>query len=746
MQSSYSAKQIADLGIPGIPASERGIQLKAKKEQWHAIKQPCQGGYIVKYLTSLLPGDIRMAIAAAHATKKIQTTPGRGATAGAELATAIIKQEAEAEAQAQAAKERGLAAYHALPKGKKAIADARFEVLQAKNTFLQAASLKVKAGTQAFCRHYQTGSLKLPECTAKIIGKTISWSTINRWQQAYDALGLAGLAPGYNNPKKGLTTVPENMCTLVQGLMVAHRNIKLSKVMDGLAARFQGQELPGESAVRRYMDNYAKTFAGILLTIANPDKARSYRQPAFGSASDHVLRLNQIWELDSTKGDVMLQGGRHCVMGCIDVYSRRLKLLVSKTSKATAVAALMRACILDWGVPEAIRTDNGSDYVSNHMERVVDGLGLGWDLCEPFQPQQKPHIERSFKTFSHGLVELLPGFVGHSVADRKDIEAARSFADRIMAKGDTAEVNMSAAEFQTLCDRWLNAIYHQNPHAGLGGKKPAEMARGWLEPIRRISDERALDCLLSEAAGNNGLRTVTKKGVQADNIWYQAPEFGAFVDEARQIRVLEDAADLGQIHCYEPDTGLFICVAVDPLRKGIDRAEMAAKGMAIYKQTYKDGAKALRKIARDTKAEGIYEEILLHRESIIANTIELPKLAMGYTTPALEQASLAAEAMAGKRKEPIQLTADEFAKSESILMDLERKSGIRLMMPSSEAESYAMLTQERDAQGLELSDREERWMTEYELFLETGKRRGLLAEGWQPYAERAKIAREATGK
>lgn len=62
MQSSYSARQIADLGISGLPTSERGIQIKAKKERWPAIKQPCQGGYTVKYMTMLLPEEIKMAI------------------------------------------------------------------------------------------------------------------------------------------------------------------------------------------------------------------------------------------------------------------------------------------------------------------------------------------------------------------------------------------------------------------------------------------------------------------------------------------------------------------------------------------------------------------------------------------------------------------------------------------------------------------------------------------------------------
>jgi len=741
MQNTYSAAELAALAIPCLPDTERRVREIANREMWPNLREPVKGGYEKRYIVALLPDAVRAALT----TRTAKKVAGQGAGAGQEQVRMLAEQTARQTEEARLAREQGLALYRTLPANKKAFADARYEILQARDAFLATAKLPVKSGSQMFCCCYNDGTLPIGEQIRQIIGANLSWSTINRWAKAYQASGMIGLAPAHRNPQKGTSTVPEPMKDLIVGLIVAHPRIMLSRVMDALAARFAGQALPRESAVRRYMAAYKKAEAGTLLAISNPDTWRSRRQLAFGSASEQIERLNQMWEFDGTKGDVMLTDGRHCVIGVIDIYSRRLKLLVSKTNKSTAVAALTRAAILDWGMPEVARTDNGSDYTSAHMVRVFDGLGIGWDLCDPFQPQQKPHIERVFRTFSHGIVELMPGFVGHSVADRKDIEARKSFAQRLMEGGAPAEANMTAAEFQDLCDRWCAAIYHQDAHDGLGGRKPIEMVRAWRQPIRRISDQRVLDCLLAEAPDGNGLRTVTKKGVQVHNIWYQAPEFGAVVDQFRKVRVLLDAADLGQVHCYLPETGEFFCVAVDPIRKGIDRAEMAAKGRAIQKQVMSDGTRALKRLARETAADGIYQEILSHRESLIANTVDLPKLAHEYTTPALDEAALAAEALAGKRKEPIRLTPEEYRKSEIILADFGRKSGIRLAMPGSNSEAYEMLLAERE-QGLELSFDEGRWMAEYERFLDTGKRVGLMAEGWQPYAARAKIAREASGK
>lgn len=52
-------------------------------------------------------------------------------------------------------------------------------------------------------------------------------------------------------------------------------------------------------------------------------------------------------------------------------------ILIARQSSA-AISALLRRAILDWGVPEAIKTDNGSDYVSNHIVRVSCGC-----VCRP---------------------------------------------------------------------------------------------------------------------------------------------------------------------------------------------------------------------------------------------------------------------------------------------------------------------------------------------------------------------------
>ena len=87
----------------------------------------------------------------------------------------------------------------------------------------------------------------------------------------------------------------------------------------------------------------------------NPDEWRSKYQAAIGNASQHITRLNQVWEIDSTPTDIMLSDGkRHNIVGIIDVYSRRAIMHISRTSTSEAVAACLRQALLTWGVPEVL--------------------------------------------------------------------------------------------------------------------------------------------------------------------------------------------------------------------------------------------------------------------------------------------------------------------------------------------------------------------------------------------------------
>jgi transposase InsO family protein len=699
---SASAGEIAE----ALSITERGVRKRADKEGWKNIVRPVNGGDGKFYLVKYLPDDVRV-VMARHGAYSVLVDATPAALAGAAAGNDLAQLQAEREEKARIAAEAQLAVFNQLAREKQDIAYARRDVIRAKDSYLAASnSTNVKQGVHQFCRLYNSGEIRITDHIRKHV-EQVSWSSLSRWQAIFKESGLPGLAPAYHNPKKGASQLTEEHKKFLTGMIHEHPHAKFTTMLESLESRFV--DLPGMSAIRRFVNTWKAENASLLLLITNPDKWRNKKQFALGDASEQVTRLNQVWEFDSTPADVILADGRYCLIGVVDVYSRRFKLHVTKTSRATAVAALTRRALLDWGKPEIAKTDNGSDYVSRHMVQVFEALQIEQILCPPFTPEAKPHIERAFKTFAHSFQETMPGYIGHSVADRKDIEARKSFASRIMEKGSTVEITMTAEELQKYCDRWCAAIYHQNRHRSLNNRTPAEVARAWQETVRVVSNERALDILLAEAP-SGGVRTVAKTGVSIDNITYISD---VLPDVGTTVRVKIDTIDLGTIYLFDADTGAFLCVAQDPMRTGIDRAETAAKARHYQKSLIKAGQRELKQNAKEQALDMIHEEILAHRESKIANIIELPVKKESYTTPALDEAAKAAKAMDKTVKDKVSLDDLILDLGNEALSQVKPVKHEKIVLLRSDADQYDLIRTQTKATKRKLTKSEFDFLTEY---------------------------------
>ena len=701
---------------------ERAVRKRAQSEGWPVIFRRGLGGSSRVYLTSGLPDSVRAALTGLATDRRPSTV---SAQAGAARARTLSAEAAAAEEAKRQAREAGLAAFALLPEAKQAEARARREILNARDAFVASAGLPKKTGTALFIREYRAGAIALPEWIAQALsvrqgGLALSWATMHRWERAFADGGIAALASGYKCTRD--TAIAQHMQEFIVGLLSVRPHLGIPMVRMALEARYDGQAIPSESALRRYITRWRDEHKSLILYHTYPDKWRNLHMSAQGSRSEHVTRLNQVWEFDSTPGDVMLTDGRHSLIGVIDVYSRRAKLQVTPTSRSSAIAALTRRSILDWGVPEVALTDNGQDYVSTHLVRVFEDLGVEQVLCDPFHPEQKPHIERFFRTFSHSIVEMLPGYIGHSVADRKQIEDRRSFAQRIMDQGsDPVEVGLSAAEFQSICDRWCNAVYHRSVHHALN-KSPMQAAREWTAPVRSIADERTLDILLSPAPDRQGTRVIEKDGIRVQGGLYIAAELAPYIKET--AAVLLDATDWGTIYVFRihsDGSREFLCRAVDPDRTGHDRAEIAARSRAIQDRYFREGSRELKRLSKQAAADQIGMEILAHREKQIASVREFPAASETYSTPALDQAARVVDDIrtSAMGPQPIPISDDE-SRSAAELIDMHQARRNSRPLPATAHEKYEQIMEDM-RMGADVPDASLAWAKRYEVWLETGQ-------------------------
>ncbi len=628
-KDAYSSLEASSL----LGISRQAIDKRANRESWQSRPRQGRGGGS-EWLVTSMPEATRLALASAAST-----------AADHEAATRKLREELAARA-AEACRQTGMTAFAALPEQRRNRAEARALIARLCNDFLATSGLSRRRGTALFAADYNAGRAAVPDWTREEVSSLCAGS-IRNWQLAMERDGMASLAGKHGRHRIGTGKIDGNpaLAEFCLGFINDHPHSTAAGLFEAMLTRFGVSSLPTLRAVQRWFSGWKLRNPQLFLAISNPDAWRNRYMSAAGDASAGILRLNQHWEMDSTPGDLLLADGtRHTIVGCIDVFSRRLTLHVSRSSSSAAVAATLRKALLKWGVPEMVKTDNGSDYVSRHITSLLLGLDIRRETCAPFSPWQKPFIERALGTFSHDLLEFLSGFIGHSVADRKDIEARRSFAQRLMKKGEEpAELRMGPEELQEFCDRWAEDVYGRKAHSELNGKSPWQMAVDWTGPLRSIMDERALDVLLLPAPGE-GTRRVTKKGLRVDGNLFAHANLGGL--EGQDVQVRLDDADIGHVYVFDLD-GAFVCKAVCPEILGISRQEVAV-AQKRHQSTWLAGQKKIARAAsRKMGTKDIAAEIMAARAAEAASLVALPRSGAAYETPALLEAGLAARSLSG---------------------------------------------------------------------------------------------------
>ena len=492
---------------------------------------------------------------------------------------------------------------------------------------------------KAFCALWKAGQAGAEERGTTKPYRRSPPPSLYRWDKALARGGLNALVDQRGQAQAGRGTLDKDtkMRDVVLGMLAIYPHAGATHLTQGLAARFSScpHRLPSVRTIQRWTKQWREENKVLWAHLCDPDAARGRYGASVGRADEGVGSLNALWEIDATKSDVLLSDGqRHTILGITDVWSRRMLLHVARTSPSTAVCTALRRAILAWGVPSAVRCDNGKEFISNHTRTALKDLGIVQEIAPPFHPERKPFIERALGTFPHDLLELLPGFCGHDVSDRQAIRSRRSFSARF-GGGENAQGRLTPEAFQEFCDKWC-VLYASRPHQGLGGLTPSSRASSWIGPMRMIEDERALDILLLEPA-QGGVRTVHKKGISIGGLWHAAADLGAYI--GWRVRIRLDEGDVGKIFVFSTD-GTFLCEAVCPERAGVSRRQLAQAISKVQDEMLRKAKKAITVATRATAPHGIAREILARVEQ--EASVEPPRRATSALTPVLKEAVCAA--------------------------------------------------------------------------------------------------------
>ena len=153
-------------------------------------------------------------------------------------------------------------------------------------------------------------------------------------------------------------------------------------------------------------------------------------------------RINTTWSMDFMQ-DRLADGRGIRLFNVIDDYNREgLAMEVDFSLPATRVVRTLDQ-IIEWrGYPDAIRCDNGPEYVGAVLRQWAEQRGIRVDYIQPGKPQQNAYIERYNRTVRYD-------WLGHHLFE-------------------------SLAQVQDFATHWLWIYNHERPNMGLGGITPKQ--------------------------------------------------------------------------------------------------------------------------------------------------------------------------------------------------------------------------------------------------------------------------------
>ena len=503
-----------------------------------------------------------------------------------------VKDEALDAAKSVESQRKAIARYKSAPESKQKDAELRLRLIRRYN---ERGNLTIEEFLESLHPAYARLKVTKP--------KIYRWKKIVQDADESGACALDGLLDtrGTNKPATVMTDeIKKHIVTMI--LEKPHRKTRnIHKFLKGS----YGEATPDYTTVARYVQWWKENNALVYELADNPDKATGKYRPAAGSADGNIEERNQLWELDSTPADIICSDGKRRILSAaIDVYSRRVTVVLEERSNFLAHARMFKKGIRKLGVPDQLRIDNGKDYLSKQMGHVVERLKMKPPIqTEPFSGYQKPFIERFFRRISHDLFEELDGYIGHSVSDRQAIISRQTFPNKLESirkwrqkqkdgdefasrfalkkenRGMEVEVPLSADELQQWIDKWV-VVYEHSYHSTLK-MTPMQKWDSCMEAVKKgPGDDRVLDVLL----GLSMERTIRKKGISffAETHYWHNDMWDMVGD---RVQVLSDD-DMGHIYVFDLDYH-YLFTAENPEYLGKSRKEYIAAARKWDKQKRK---------------------------------------------------------------------------------------------------------------------------------------------------------------
>lgn len=245
--------------------------------------------------------------------------------------------------------------------------------------------LKEEWSLSALCRHYD-----------------ISRKTGYKWLARYQAEGPSGLIDRQRAPKRHPNEVPKMLQDRIVAFRAEHPHWGPRKLVYRLAQMEPDVRWPAPSTVGELLKRHG-------LTV--PRRRRRYTPP-YAQPFHDGLQPNEVWSADFKGWFRTRCGIRVDPLTIADTASRYLLRCQALIQPArTTVQAVFTAAFQEYGLPQAIRTDNGPPFASTGLGGLSRlsvwwlRLGITPERIRPGHPEENGRHERMHRTLKQATAQ-----------------------------------------------------------------------------------------------------------------------------------------------------------------------------------------------------------------------------------------------------------------------------------------------------------------------------------------------------
>lgn len=287
-------------------------------------------------------------------------------------------------------------------------------------------------------------------CRSFGISRKTGYKIWNRYQSE----GPVALSDRSRRPVRYANQLPEPIERLIVETKREKPHWGARKIRELLVRRLAGDvRIPAKSTVHAVLDRYG---------LVKRAKERR-RQRAQGTPLSQAFGPNDLWCCDF-KGEFKLGNGRYCYPLTVTDQASRFILACEalESTKEAGVIPLFQRSFEAYGLPRAIRSDNGVPFASPNGLYGLSRLSVWWlrlgiaiERIKPGCPQQNGRHERMHLT---------------------------------LKKETTKPAGANILQQQARFDDFISEFNDERPHEALAMKTPAELYRPSVRPYQGLPE------------------------------------------------------------------------------------------------------------------------------------------------------------------------------------------------------------------------------------------------------------------